>query len=490
MNVAVLMAQSNYQNLPKLDACRNDLNSLKNVIEKSGKYDKILILDDSVNVASNAKDKLVSYFETLKSEGKCDEVLLYFSGHGSFDDNEFFYVWDNYDSSKPRQTCLLNSEVDDFLKSLHAKITVKIVDACESGVPYLKGNGEFDKFLTSSKNSFESCYFMFSSQNDESSLTDSSMSYFTKSILCAINSFEINKEIRFSEIINYVSDEFDQTKKQKPFFVTQGSFVDKFIVLNNEMKKYLCEIFKINKFPNIATEDFSDVDGLFSLVQEDAKKYVEFENAKKCLVSLKEFLNEEKMNPVLENMFEKNVSEFNDTKLIPQYKKIAEWVEKKADSLYSRVNYKSVAYEEKVPKKKNQWASLMRMYTATNLLENEDDYKIITKYCRVVDCYENTIEMPFQGLNIIFKGLLPNLMNVSLCVVPILSRTSINIFYSLANYKRSGWDEQIMISDSVTWEYQEIPFVQENIKSLACELIKKINENVESNLRERFSSKK
>ena len=239
MNIAILMAQSDYKNASKLSACKNDLQLVRNIVEKSKKYDDILVLDDTVSKALDANEKIIQFIEKYKNGNSIDEVFLYFSGHGNFVDNEFYFVWGDYDESKKRQTCLENSTIDSFLKSVNAKLTIKIVDACQSGVPYLKGGEEFDKFLNTSKNSFNKCYFLFSSQNDEPSKASSYISYFTKSIVDSLNSFDVGRIVRYKDIMNYVSDEFEKTKDQTPFFITQCDLTDSFIEMNSDIKLFL-----------------------------------------------------------------------------------------------------------------------------------------------------------------------------------------------------------------------------------------------------------
>jgi len=218
MNIAILMAQSKYLDALKLPACKNDLLLMKSIVEKSKKYDDILILDDSVSRAYDANERIIQFVEKYKGENKIDEVLLYFSGHGSFENNEFYYVWGDYEKTRKRQTCLRNSEMDDYLRSLNANLTVKIIDACYSGVPYLKGEHGFEKFLNISKDAFQKCYFLFSSQNNESSSADSQMSFFTKSILNSLKFFDEGKGVRYRDIMNYVSDEFEKKRWTNPFF--------------------------------------------------------------------------------------------------------------------------------------------------------------------------------------------------------------------------------------------------------------------------------
>lgn len=473
-----------YRNLPKLSACKNDLLLMRGVVEKSRKYDDMLILDDSVGRAYDANEKIIQFVEKYKGDNEIDEVLLYFSGHGNFENNEFYYGWGDYEKTRKRQTCLGNTEIDGFLRSLNAKLTVKIIDACNSGVPYLKGNSGFDKFLSNSKDAFQKCYFLFSSQNDEPSGADSQISLFTKSILNSLKSFDEGKGARYRDIINYVSDEFDKNGGQTPFFVTQCDYTDVFLEVNSEIKSVLGSELLRDSSDAVADLGSSDVPvTLLDLVRKDAGKYVPFEDVNKYLEYFKKKLSAEKLNPVLKDLYAIEVDEITNLKDVPQIKDIASWIQTKNKETYTQLHFVSVPYEEKVLK--NPFA--LRIHAS--LFASEEDYKTVTKYREEVDSFSNTLEMPYTSLNVVFKGLLPNLMNVSLCVVPVLSRTSVCFFISKIDYKRSGWDDQVMDSFSAKWEFKEVLYEQTAIDEVESKAFHKVEQYVIDLLKSKFPVK-
>lgn len=474
------MAQSEYRGAPKLPACKNDLQLMKRVVESSKKYDDILILDDSVGRAYDANEQIIQFVEKYKGDDKIDEVLLYFSGHGNFENNEFYYVWDDYEKTRKRQTCLGNTEIDGFLRSLNAKLTVKIIDACNSGVPYLKGNSGFDKFLSISKDVFQKCYFLFSSQNDETSGADFQISLFTKSILNSLKNFDEGKGVRYRDIMNYVSDEFEKNGVQTPFFVTQCDNTDVFLDVNSEIKSVLGSELLRDSSGAVAELGPSNVPiTLLDLVRKDAEKYVPFEDVNKYLEHFRKKLSAEELNPVLKDLYTIKVDEITNLKDVPQIKDIASWIQTRNKETYTRLHFISVPYEEKVPK-----YPLLRI--RSSLFASEEDYKTVTKYREEINSFSNTLEMPYTSLNVVFKGLFPNLMNVSLGVVPVLSRTSVCFFISKIDYKRSGWDDQVMDSFSAKWEYKEVPYEQAAIDEVAKKAFHKVEQYVIDLLKSKF----
>ena len=123
------------------------------------KCEDILYLTESTSTTSKSvKSKLTNFVQKYTSE-EIEEVIFYFTGHGSFEEDQFYYVLSDYEESKKRQTCLSNDELDNLLRSLSANLTIKIVDACQSGIRYVKDPDIFRKYLQESEKNFDKCYF-------------------------------------------------------------------------------------------------------------------------------------------------------------------------------------------------------------------------------------------------------------------------------------------------------------------------------------------
>ena len=150
MKVAIVIGVSKYTNLPELPACANDSAFFQKVTRLTGSYEECLLLANDDTTSGVAKDKLVAFLEARKGK-QIDEILFYYSGHGDFDGSDFYYLWSDYDSKRRRQTSLENKEVDSLLKMLQPSLTVKIVDACHSGVSYVKDPGTVELYLKNSK---------------------------------------------------------------------------------------------------------------------------------------------------------------------------------------------------------------------------------------------------------------------------------------------------------------------------------------------------
>ncbi|MFB9273730.1 caspase family protein [Cohnella cellulosilytica] len=138
MNLAILLGVSDYNEIDSLPGCRNDVKLVYDLVQNTDRFQDILYLANNTT-SNNVKEKLAEF--TLKHKGNSesiDEVFFYYTGHGLFSKEEFHLVLSDYNSSWLNRTTYKNSEVDDLLKGLSLKLTVKIIDACHSGVKYVK----------------------------------------------------------------------------------------------------------------------------------------------------------------------------------------------------------------------------------------------------------------------------------------------------------------------------------------------------------------
>ena len=166
------------------------------------------------------------------------EALFYFSGHGQSKDEEFYFALSDFEESRRNTTSLKNTELDVFLRALNPKLAVKIVDACNAGVQYIKDaakseSGRFQK--TTSQGQFNNVYFMFSSLFDQASFCNSHVSDFTKAFLEAIVAHG-NAEVRYRDIIDQITDRFETKLDQRPFFITQADHTELFGIFGADAK--------------------------------------------------------------------------------------------------------------------------------------------------------------------------------------------------------------------------------------------------------------
>ena len=452
MNIAILIGISEYTNLQTLSACKNDVNILNSILSKNEKYDDILFINNETS-SRNVKNKVIEFVKKYKDED-INEIFIYFSGHGYFDGEEFYYICSDFDKNKIKQTSFENKEFDSYLKSLNPKLTIKVIDACQSGINYIKDINEIKDFFNKGENKFNNCYFMYSSYSNQSSYANEKISNFTNDFINSLLHFK--NEIRYKDIIDYLSDSFKK-ESQTPFFVVQADFTEKFISINEDMEKFILDSIKTNFIEK--QDEHLDKD-LFTLVKSDAENYFTKEKVLSLLEKLKEKILEYKFHDLeIENYFEINSDFYNNYENVPRIGTISNWVnsENKNDFFIKPIFVKRTK-KIRVPKTGT-------MYSALVLLgrENDDDYYITKE--EIIDVpvsIELTTEMPFNYFNIKTNAKFHNLHNISFFLLPFVSKRKIIFFTTFTIYRNINWDEEKIDYSTIQWNNEEFNLKNEN----------------------------
>jgi hypothetical protein len=231
MNLAIVIGAANYKNMNPLPSCKADALAMQSLLRVTSKYEEILFLLNAT--ALDIKDKLADFTTKYRNE-TIHEVFFYYLGHGEIGSAEFLYLATDYNEDQRNLTSLKNSLLDNYLRQLGAKLTVKVVDACYAGQRYVKAPGSLKEYLEKTK--FENCYFLFSSQGDQESYCGGAFSDFTEAILKALL-VHPDVFIRYGTVIDRVADSFISRPDQQPFFVAQASFTERFCDLTPTVRK-------------------------------------------------------------------------------------------------------------------------------------------------------------------------------------------------------------------------------------------------------------
>lgn len=236
-NIAITIGVSEYQCAPELPACKNDAEIMTKILKATNKYD---VLPLSGNLS---KHQILEQIETFISSlpEQVGEVLFYFSGHGVQDDEAHFILKDTV-TERINSTALNNNEIDDLVRRFSPKLFVKIIDACQSGLIYIKTPEHpitFDITPADATKSLGNCIFMCSSKKDEYSMATTEYSFFTNAFVAAVLETTIKATIiRYSDIQNFIIDAFQQNKiDQTPYFNIQSDCRDIFSEVTDELKE-------------------------------------------------------------------------------------------------------------------------------------------------------------------------------------------------------------------------------------------------------------
>ena len=89
MKIAIILAVSQYQNTSCLPGCVLDGQLVATLLSETNKYSEVLLIDKNTSSVS-VKEKLSELIENNKGRA-FDEVVFYYTGHGDFRNNEFYY---------------------------------------------------------------------------------------------------------------------------------------------------------------------------------------------------------------------------------------------------------------------------------------------------------------------------------------------------------------------------------------------------------------
>lgn len=445
MNLAIILAVSNYQTTTCLPGCVLDAQLMKALLETTEKYNELLLIEQDTD-SLKVKQK-ISNFISSNRDKIFDEAFFYYTGHGDFRDNEFYYILSDFDRERYRQTTLANSELDNWLRQLSSGLTVKIIDACHSGVTYIKDNDIFDKHLNESKNNFKHCYFMFSSMSNQSSYQSNTISHFTKSFIESVLNYA-STEIRYKHIIDYISDEFEKNSLQQPFFITQAGFTEVFCSVNQKLKRLVSEHLNVSlESKTEAGEGEVKVLSLVNSVRKDAERYCSEKEVIENLDIAKHFIKNYSYSQDLMELYKITADFENEyTSILNEFSSIGKWLEDNKNNYFAKVSYKRelINTDKNLSALSNLNRSFLNIYG-----DPSDNYKT------VVSGFELTTESPYKLIKI---NATPNYPNIDACdckITFVFSQVSIRLFYFCSNLKLATWNDYTY-NFSSNWQTVEV----------------------------------
>lgn len=445
MNIGIVVGVSDYQNVQSLPGCIHDARAIKQLLQMADKCEDILYLTESTSTTSKSvKSKLTSFVQKYTSE-EIEEVIFYFTGHGLFEENQFYYVLSDYEESKKRQTCLSNDELDNLLRSLSANLTVKIVDACQSGIRYVKDPDVFRKYLQESEKNFDKCYFYYSSQNNQSSYQNDEISDFT---LAFLNSFanRENQEIRYKDIMDSLADAFSSNSKQTPFFVMQGNYTEVFGFISDDISKAIYDVITVEHIPE--HKQSSEPKSLIQRIEEQASLYCNQEQALNCLQILSQNISEYEFDNEIDQIFDHKTEFQNDVAAQINTEYLGNYFSNVETNYFVNI-HKETQTREVTNHNIFTGSVVSRMLSGEDLPKIKQDYVAITGA-------SSSVELPFEQVYIKLESKYPNINDTGCLMFPYLSQTKMAILVCYFMYETKEWDVKKIIKSTCEWSDFEI----------------------------------
>lgn len=445
MKIACLLGVSKYKTINELKACENDIALMNSILEATGEYNQILCIAGNQE-SSKVKQQLVSFF-TQYQDQQIDQALFYYTGHGDFDGKEFSYLLSDYDPSRKKQTAIENTELDNWIRLLKPALTVKIIDACHAGVQYIKDPDVFEKFLQSTPKSFSSCYFLFSSLKEQYSYQDERLSDFTKCIVESISDFT-GTEMRFKDIIDYVSDYFVANAKQTPFFITQATNTELFAAVDNSLRGKIrshLSLYCPASTPSGKAEADNSITPSFSLldlVKADAEKYCSKEEVFNALKHCQTYLAEKKYTDDTYGLYDIELAGLSSIESeVPRIVNIGKWLAENKNDYFAVTTYRQEEYDEEieVPVKHR---GLDAYLSVIQSLTPKYETRTVKRSRNVVTGFRLTQETDSSAFRITAIPKFQNLSWHDCHIAFVFSKIEIRLFYLFSTFREQNWEKR------------------------------------------------
>lgn len=460
--LAIIIGVSrNLAPLQSLAACANDAAAIASVIKQTGRFQEVLTLIENDETESTIVKERISSFIDRHKGAPVEELIFYFSGHGEFSGDEFYHILSDYTISSRNRTSLSGAELDEMMRGLAPTLFVKIVDACHSGATYIKRPEALGEYLKGARVGFKDVYFLYSSQSDQYSWTEGSLSAFTKCILNEISRKDIGI-VRYRDIMNSVADHFEGVGAQTPTFVTQADFTQVFCESSKDLQSLVGKYISPPASPvtsNPPSPSKNEPISLLEVIRAANERLCSRDEAIAVLNAIADDFGASQMDGILKDIYRWDVDRIERrTQEVPF---IGEWIKKNPGRGYfASPEYKAVHYKKRVPKDMDigglsSYKNVMNrlLGVAGGSVETE----LVDAVRQEISDFESTCTIPFQQINIKLSPVLSVVLPLECVIVPVLSADSVRLFWSIVQYRRIDWDSVTPDRTSLSWEGSEAP---------------------------------
>lgn len=449
MNVAVVIGVSRYSSAAALPACRMDAELMRTLLAATGKYSEILVLS-AVTESGPLKEALRGFFGRHQAAESVEEVVFYFSGHGTFHSDALLCCSD-FDPHRPSTTSLSNSEVDDLLRSLNPAVAVKIIDACQSGSPYIKDAAPgFEKALRESR--LKSFICMASSRADQSSYVGAELSVFTDRLADAALA-RSEGTVLYRDIQASLADAFASTPEQTPFFVVQGTGLEAFATITVEMRALAERRTREQALPAVPEGHAPLVERIVAEVSRVDRLYISAEEAARAVKQAGEGLERAVLsNAIVARFYDMRCSREGTLAAIPASRALAQFAQEQGWAKKYFVNVEEEVYHVRVPI--DPLTASLRAgagFATWNRLSEEYSTETRRRPLKV----ESTQPLPFEVATVVFEPRdHPALKAFALYLGLVHSLTEAVVLSAHTEFIRKGWAERAPDLGQLQWRHQ------------------------------------
>jgi len=445
MNIAVLIGVSEYRAVPALPACVADVDHVRMLLTATGKYADMCCITAPTE-AGPLKDALRGFFAGHRGEEPISEALVYFSGHGVFHSDAFLCCSD-FDPNRPASTCLSNAEIDDLLRSVAPEVAVKIIDACQSGSPYIKDAAPgFEKALRESQ--LKSFICMASSRADQSSYAGAPCSLFTDRLIDAALS-KSEGTVLYRDIQAALADAFVGTPEQTPFFVVQGSGLEVFASVTPEMRSLAAARLKTQA--QVKAEDAIG-DRIRAEVARMDELYVPPTAASRAIEQARKALEGAALcDPMVSRFYRKRVKSGGTLAKLPGAKAVAAFAQEQGWAKKYFVRVEQEKYQVCVPRNPIA-AAMLGSLTSFGRLREEDT--VLETRLRPSHL-ESTQALPFEAAEVLLEPDGHRSLSAFVVYLGLVhSLTEVLVLWGVTRLTAAGWNERSVELSELQWRHK------------------------------------
>lgn len=190
------------------------------LLKGTQKFSQIVeFIDKPVSSVKDAVRKLAEENE------ECEEIFLYFTGHGHSIADEFYMCFKEFKDASPNTTGLSHTEALGLLRHFKAQLSVVVIDACEAGKRLIKS--DTSPLALAKKSSFSNFVQFASCTENQNSTATTKISRFTDEFIKSC--FQKSQgPLYYSDVENGLRDAFLDNPAQTPHFTRQGTAQEKF----------------------------------------------------------------------------------------------------------------------------------------------------------------------------------------------------------------------------------------------------------------------
>ena len=433
MKIALVISVSSYDQQQALPACDHDSAAIRSIVHETGRFDEVVVISGNAPAAAT-KGRIKELVKTA-TQSEVEEFFLYFSGHGCVVDNDFRYVLSDFDEAQPNATAISNAELDGWARALNPQLFVKIVDACNSGVQYIKDTSLLPKTVERAKEQFKNCYFLFSSLDSQASFAAEDLSDFTKAIVESVVQHKADS-IGYSDLANAVADRFRTRRDQTPFFVQQATLTEEFVAITEELRRKLKNMLSQGTAleANEAEAGNQETSSLRARVLADAESCITEKEALAFLDAVRSRAGDAAFSGDLAELYAVKTEEIPHSSV--DRGPAALWLSKRpASEFFVEIDY-DVYYTDMMGNRLsgNSLAEYRRMGAIGLSVLGQREH-------RDVRSYSLRERASWEALRVIATPALPNLPKWQLDITYAIGPRRVAIFYAPVSLGRTGWDE-------------------------------------------------